>query len=84
MDPSMIDPPNHLETADHCRITPLAPDGAARRYEVPVAWAYDAAKHTVPGKDCRLDGQPVMFSGLADGSLFASHEQGATRTLSPR
>ena len=77
-DPNMIDPPNPTQNA-HCRIALHAPDGAARRYEM-LAWACDAAKP--PGKDYRLDGQPVVFSGLADGSLFASDTFCATR--SPR
>jgi hypothetical protein len=77
----MIDPPNPTQNAaDHCRIKlSKTADGAAR----PVAWAYDAAKHAAPGRDYRRDGQPVVFSGVADGSLFASDARGATCTLSP-
>ncbi len=69
--------------SDTIQMTLLARDGSKQHYTVPVGWAYDSAKHASPSKDFRLDSQPVVVRGLADGGLFASDEMGATSTLSP-
>jgi hypothetical protein len=69
--------------SDTIQMTLVATDGSKRHYTVPFGWAYDSAKYANPSKDFRLDGQPVVMRGLADGGLFASDEMGATITLSP-